>query len=58
MTACKPAPARQTTRRPRPARETRTEVLPPVPDKRLWETDKARAFEAGVQWFLAVSAAA
>ena len=32
--------------------------LPPKPDKQLWKTDKVRAFEAGVQWFLAVSRAA
>ena len=52
MTTCKPAP-RQTRR---PVRtELRTEVLPPRPDKSLWKTDKARAFEAGVRWFLAVS---
>lgn len=50
MTTCKtPRKAK------RPAHLPRTEVLPPKPDKRLWETDKARAFEAGVRWFLAVS---
>jgi hypothetical protein len=54
MTAGKPASARETSR-PRPARETRTEVLPPMPDKQLWKADKAGGFEAGVQWFLAVS---
>jgi len=36
----------------------RTEVLPPRPDRRLWKTDKAGAFEAAVRWFLAVSRAA
>jgi len=40
----------------RPVRsEHRTEGLPPKPDKQLWVTDKARAFEAGVRWFLAGS---
>jgi hypothetical protein len=43
----------------RPVRsEILTESLPPKPDKQLWKTDKARAFEAGVQWFLAVSRSA
>lgn len=50
MTTCKPA---RKTRRP-----LRIKSLPPKPDKRLWEADKARAFEAGVRWFLAVSRAA
>ncbi len=50
MTTCKPAP-RETTR---PTR-SRVEPLPPRPDRRLWETDRDRAFDAGVRWFLAVS---
>ena len=48
MITCHRAPARKTTR-------PRTEVLPAVPERRLWEADEARAFEAGVRWFLAVS---
>lgn len=39
-------------------RECRAAVLPPKPDERLWKADEARAFEAGVRWFLAVSRAA
>ena len=50
MTTCT-AP-RKTAHRKRPAR---TEALPPKPDPRWWKADKARAFEAGVRWFLAVS---
>ena len=57
MTTCKPAP-RQTHRPAHGDRATRTAALPPVPDRRLWETDRGRAFEAGVRWFLAVSRAA
>jgi len=57
MTACKPAPAK-TSRREGTHRKDRREVRPEKPDRRLWEADKARAFEAGVQWFLAVSRAA
>jgi hypothetical protein len=57
MTACKPAPARKATRRVRRERP-RVEPLPPRPDRRLWGADRARAFEAGVRWFLAVSRAA
>ena len=34
------------------------EVLLAKPDWQLWKTDKAKAFEAGVRWFLAVSRAA
>ena len=58
MTACNPAPAR--TRRPADQRagEAGPNALPAKPDQRLWKTDKARAFEAGVRWFLAVSRAA
>jgi hypothetical protein len=33
----------------------RDENVPLKPDRRLWETDKERAFEAGVRWFLALS---
>ncbi len=33
-------------------------TLPAKPDRRLWKSDKAKAFEAGVRWFLAVSRAA
>jgi hypothetical protein len=51
MTTCKPAPRKTT----RPAR---TEAIPPKPERRLWEADAGRAFEAGVRWFLAVSRAA
>ena len=58
MTACKPAPDSKASRPVRSDRFSRTDALPPVPDKRLWETDEARAFEAGVPWFLAVSRAA
>jgi hypothetical protein len=36
----------------------RSDRLPPKPDERLWGTDEARAFEAGVRWFLAVSRSA
>ncbi len=42
-------------KRQRPVRSPRTEALPPKPDKDLWKTDRAKAFEAGVRWFLAVS---
>ena len=31
---------------------------PSAPCRQLWEQDAERAFEAGVQWFLAVSRAA
>lgn len=52
MTTCKPAPRKKD----RPVRtDLRTDVLPPKPDEQLWKTEKARAFEAGVRWFLAVS---
>jgi hypothetical protein len=34
------------------------EVLPAKPDRQLWKTDEASAFEVGVRWFLAVSRAA
>jgi hypothetical protein len=44
------------------ARSTRTkcktatrQISPAKPDKQLWKTDKDKAFEAGVQWFLSVS---
>ena len=57
MTACKSAPSK-TSRPVRSDRLGRTEALPTVPDKRLWETDKARAYEAAARWFLAVSRAA
>jgi hypothetical protein len=58
MTASKPAPARQTQRPARNDMQSRgSDPLAP-PDRQLWETDKARAFEAGVRWFLAVSRAA
>jgi hypothetical protein len=57
MTACQPTPAEA-----RPDNQSRSEArrdsLPQPPDRRLWKTDSARAFEAGVQWFLAVSRAA
>jgi hypothetical protein len=33
----------------------KTPARPEKPDPRLWKTDKAKAFEAGVRWFLAVS---
>ena len=33
-------------------------ALPAKPDRQLWKTDNARAFEAGVRWFLAMSRAA
>ena len=42
----------------RPDRKPRTEGVPAKPDKDLWKTDRARAFEAGVRWFLAVSRSA
>lgn len=38
----------------KPSRNT----LPTKPDQQLWKTDNAKAFEAGVRWFLAVSRAA
>jgi hypothetical protein len=37
------------------ARQHEIDVTPAQPDKQLWKTDEKRAFEAGVQWFLAVS---
>ena len=47
------------------ARPTRPKSKPVVrqnrpskPDAQLWKTDKDKAFEAGVQWFLAASRAA
>lgn len=59
MTACKPAPAARLSRpSPAPAWETRRKQRPELPDRQLWKTDNARAFEAGVRWFLAVSRAA
>jgi hypothetical protein len=42
-------------KRQRPARPPRAEAVPSKPGKHLWEADRARAFEAGVRWFLAVS---
>jgi hypothetical protein len=33
-------------------------TLPTQPGQPLWNSDKAKAFEAGVRWFLAVSRAA
>jgi hypothetical protein len=53
MTTC--IPARKTPRPSGSDRPERPADLPPRPDKRLWEADKAGAFEAGVRWFLAVS---
>ena len=38
-----------------PARAARPEVRPAMPDERLWKTDNERAFEAAIEWFLAVS---
>jgi hypothetical protein len=58
MTASKSAPARQTQRPVRNDMQSRHEDHLAPPDRQLWETDKVRAFEAGVQWFLAVSRAA
>ena len=61
MTACMPVPAKSSavTRSRYPSvRPTRPEPRPAMPDKQLWKTDKARAFEAGIQWFIAVSRAA
>ena len=55
MTTCKPVPAAKTSRRIGSDRQDRQEVRPAVPDSQIWKTDKARAFEAGVRWFLAVS---
>jgi hypothetical protein len=37
------------------ARQNQVEVTPRKPDQQLWKTDEERAFEAGLQWFLAVS---
>lgn len=37
------------------SRKSGREALPAKPDKQLWETDKDKAFAAGVRWFLAVS---
>jgi hypothetical protein len=39
-------------------RQTASPARPTVPCRQLWEQDAERAFEAGVQWFLAVSRAA
>jgi hypothetical protein len=59
MTACKPAHAAKLSHpSPAVAREPRRDARPEKPDKQLWETDRARAFEAAVRWFLAVSRAA
>lgn len=61
MTACMPAPAKSSAAarsRLTSVRPTRPDPRPAMPDERLWKTDKARAFEAGVRWFLAVSRAA
>ena len=49
-------PTRTNARRSSRARKVR--VIPAKPDKQLWKTDKDKAFEAGVRWFLAVSRAA
>ena len=53
-TLIRPTSAQPTSKQLKPARKS----LPPKPDKQLWKTDKAQAFEAGVRWFLAVSRAA
>ena len=59
MTACMPAPAKSSTAaRTSYVRPIRPEPQPAMPDKQLWKTDAARAFEAGIRWFLAVSRAA
>ncbi len=42
----------------RPIRKSEKAAPPAKPDRQLWKTDKAKAFEAGVRWFLAVSRAA
>jgi hypothetical protein len=55
MTASKSTPARKTQRPARNDMQSRHEDRLAPPDRQLWETDKARAFEAGVRWFLAVS---
>ena len=55
MTACQPAPKTSTTK-PR-SRASAHQERPAMPDKQLWKTDKTRAFEIGVQWFLALSRA-
>jgi hypothetical protein len=41
--------------RPNTQSATRQQTCPVKPDKQLWEADEDKAFEAGVQWFLAVS---
>ena len=48
-------PARKTQRATRSARTARVAAVPTRPDVRLWEVDRAKAFEAAVRWFLAVS---
>jgi hypothetical protein len=53
------APLTRPNTRPTSKSEKATpKALPAKPDRLLWKTDKAKAFEAGVQWFLAVSRAA
>ena len=49
---------RPTARPTRPNVKAVKQDRPMKPDARLWKTDKNKAFEVGVQWFLAVSRAA
>jgi hypothetical protein len=56
MTACKPVLG--TSQQSRSGRQDRQVVVPPLPDPRLWKTDRDRAFEAGVRWFLAIASTA
>jgi hypothetical protein len=58
MTASKSVPARKTQRPVRTDMPSRREDRLAPPDRQVWETDNARAFETGVRWFLAVSRAA
>ncbi|QEL15067.1 hypothetical protein [Limnoglobus roseus] len=59
MTTCKPAPSTNTRVSPAvPSLASRYAEGPAKPDKQQWKTDKTRAFEASVRWFLSVSRAA
>jgi hypothetical protein len=58
MTTCKTVVTSQANRRSGTEWQYPQEVRPAMPDSQLWKTDKARAFDAGVEWFLAVSRSA
>ncbi len=56
MTTCKPVPRTNTRVSPTvPALASRYEEGPAKPDKQMWKTDKDRAYEASMKWFLSVS---